>query len=118
MRTRLALLMTLLLVLSISLAVESRHDLGESAVGFSPDEQSFEPARTAATSRLWAVIDRFEGNQGVVFFGDCHYTVDLPEHFLPAEVTEGAILRVHFEVDWAETERRRAKMEERADSLK
>ena len=65
-----------------------------------------------------AVIDRFEGNYAVVFFGDKEIKVDIPRELLPPGVKEGDILNVSFEADKGATQVQREKIEGLLQKLK
>ncbi|MZP31206.1 DUF3006 family protein [Heliobacterium undosum] len=56
------------------------------------------------------IIDRFEGRLAVVEM-DGDGTIDIPKNELPVEAKEGDVIRLingRYEIDLAETDRRRA----------
>lgn len=63
-----------------------------------------------------AVIDRFEGGFAVLELED-KTTLPFPEGALPRDAREGDVLNITAEIDRAETERRRRKIEKRMDEL-
>lgn len=60
-----------------------------------------------------AVIDRFEGGYAVLLCGDGEVELHVPRAFLPRRAREGDWLRISFEPDAEETQKRR----ERAKNL-
>ncbi len=56
------------------------------------------------------VVDRFEDDLAVIEFGEL--TIDIPRRELPAGTAEGSVLTVRFELDQAETEERRRRVED------
>ena len=45
------------------------------------------------------VIDRFEGTQAILLFGESGVNVPVPREMLPAEAVEGDFLTVKFQLD-------------------
>ena len=56
------------------------------------------------------VIDRFEGAQAILLFGENGVNVPVPRELLPAEAREGDFLTVNFQLDRQATEAQRAKI--------
>ena len=65
-----------------------------------------------------AVIDRFEGSQALLLFGDEGIAVPLPRRILPPGAAEGDILRVSFQIDHEAAAAQRKKIEELLNKLK
>lgn len=65
-----------------------------------------------------AVIDRFEGKSAVLLCGDEEVEMNIPRELLPRGAGEGEWLRVSFEHDPAETEKRRERAKELLGRLK
>ncbi|MFW0861683.1 MAG: DUF3006 domain-containing protein [Dethiobacter sp.] len=64
-----------------------------------------------------AVIDRIEGDDAVVLFGDAEIQVDIPVGLLPEGVEEGSWLRVSFELDQEGTQGQKEKINDMLDKL-
>jgi hypothetical protein len=64
------------------------------------------------------VIDRFEGTQAILLFGESGLNVPVPRALLPAEAVEGDWLTVEFQVDRQATEAQRAKIRDMLQRLK
>ncbi len=65
-----------------------------------------------------AVIDRFEGGFAVVLCGDKEIKMDVPRELLPENAKEGDWMNISFEIDPAETDRRRERVQGLLDKLK
>ncbi len=65
-----------------------------------------------------AVIDRFEGDNAVVLFGDEEVKADIPRFLLPADAQEGSWLKVTFETDHETTGERKERIENKLARLK
>ena len=64
------------------------------------------------------VIDRFEGTQAILLFGDSGVSVPVPREMLPSEAVEGDFLTVKFQLDRQATEAQRAKIWDMLQRLK
>lgn len=65
-----------------------------------------------------AVIDRFEGNYAVVLCGEQETPLAVPKMLLPEDAAEGDCLKLSFEPDPSETEKRREKARHLLNRLK
>jgi hypothetical protein len=74
--------------------------------------------KQATGDALRAVVDRFEGELAVVLVGPEEAELVMARQHLPVGATEGAILRLRFEWDRAETEALREQMRRRLERLK
>lgn len=64
-----------------------------------------------------AVIDRFEGDMAVVFFGEGELKVDIPKKLLPEGAREGSWLKVSFELDLEGTQQQEEKIKKLLEKL-
>jgi len=64
------------------------------------------------------VIDRFEGTQAILLFGESGVNVPVPREMLPAEAVEGDFLTVKFQLDRQATEAQHAKIRDMLQRLK
>lgn len=65
-----------------------------------------------------AVIDKFEGNLGVVLFGDDEVKVNIPKKLLPKGAKEGSWLKVSIDIDKAGTKKQEEKIKGMLEKLK
>jgi len=68
--------------------------------------------------KIKAVIDRFEGEYAVLLVGDQGTHMDVPRELLPGEASEGDWLKINFELDREETNRKKKRIEGKLDKLK
>jgi hypothetical protein len=65
-----------------------------------------------------AVIDRLEGDLAVVLCGEKEIKIDVPRVLLPENAGEGDWIKISFELDPEETEKRRERVQGLLDRLK
>ncbi|NLK01236.1 MAG: DUF3006 domain-containing protein [Clostridia bacterium] len=65
-----------------------------------------------------AVVDRFEGDQAILLFGEDEFQVAFPRDLLPEDTREGSWLNVNFELDTEGSEKQKEKISGLLDKLK
>jgi hypothetical protein len=81
------------------------------APALAPDQRKHARSGLSA-SRIRAVLDRIEGDIGVIYMGaEEQEKVDLPIKYLPAGVKGGTVLRITIEIDHAATQELRKNIE-------
>jgi hypothetical protein len=68
-------------------------------------------------NELRAVVDRIEGKMAVLLLGDEEHRIILPASYLPEEATEGAVLKLVFEVDAEATRDAKKRVQDLIDRL-
>jgi len=72
-----------------------------------------------AEIKIRALIDRFEGNVGVLLLGEEEQeSVDFPKSFLPAGSKEGDILKIKITTESRRTKEAKQKVAEMIEKLK
>jgi len=65
-----------------------------------------------------AVVDRFENDDAVMFFGNDEQQVIIPRKMLPEGTREGSWLKITFELDSEGENNQRARVQNLLDKLK
>jgi len=67
---------------------------------------------------LKAVIDRLEGDYGILLFGEDEIKVDIPKALLPEGAKEGSWLIINFELDVEGEMKQRERIENKLERLR
>lgn len=65
-----------------------------------------------------AVIDRLEGDYGILLFGEDEIKVDIPKALLPEGAKEGSWLIINFELDVEGEMKQRERIENKLERLR
>ena len=69
--------------------------------------------------KIILVIDRFEGKYAILESQEKHPLIfNFPQHLLPQEAKEGAVLNINIDIDQEETKRRGDKVQNLLNKLK
>lgn len=67
--------------------------------------------------KLFAVVDRFEGDMAVLYVDKEDYMLNLPKKFLPEHICEGDIVKLEITFDAFATLFRRREMQKKMDDI-